>query len=1690
MMTVHKLSAGDGYTYYLRETVSSDSPREAGTKLGDYYLASGNPPGVWMGGGAALLGVSGTVTEAQMRALYGEGLHPEADAIIAERIAAGDTAKQAVRHAKLGRSYYRYKMPDTPFARLLTEELETFARRSRREPSPQERATLRGKAAAVAFRIEHGRGPQDKEELGRFITAQEKAERTAVAGFDAVFGSKELSLLMAYGDQAVRQIAIEAHEQAIAETLQWLEKNAAATRTGVNGVAQVDALGGLVATRFRHWDSRNGDPFLHDHVVISTKVCGPDGKWRSLDGQLFLAQTVSASELYNQRSIEIVCERLGLRAAPREVTPGKRPVMSIAGLGEDLIEAASTRSVDIKERLVDLVNAYRETHGKEPSVRTMHALSRQATLAGRPEKKSAKPLPELLQNWRQNAVGRFGSDRIDSLLRDLRAAGAGVKPSAEAVPHLDLDQAAKTVVETVAEHRAVWGRRHLLAEARRWVVLTTGAAAPTGDLAERITDLALTSCIDLTPPDLNPAFEPLQRADGSSIYRRRESELYTSPEVLAAEDCIAAAADTKVIPVASLDDFHRAEEAYRQANPDKPLDAGQRALALAFATGEYLASGGIGPAGAGKTTAMRLAADAVREAGGRVIGLGPSARSAAVLAEDIKGSGSTLHDWLAMRQRASEGGRIPAAYELRPGDMVVIDEAGMAGSLRVANVINEAVEAGAVVRLVGDPWQLSSVESGGALRWLDFLGKTIHLESLHRFRTTGEGAASLLLRHGEPDKVWRWYLRNQRIVSGDQEQMLHEVFRAWQSDVDAGRKSLMMADNADTVTQLNLLAQAHRAAAGLLDFTAAVNLRDGSQAAVGDMIVTRKNRRRTVLLGGKDWLKNGDHWTIQAITGNGGLIVKHTRHGGRTVLPADYVSAHVELGYASTVHRAQGVTVDTAHALVSRRTSRESAYVAATRGAETNRLYVALEAGERTRDVLDAIARADRAARTARETIKAEQERAWSVAQLAAEYRDVQARANSLRYQAMARAELGIAAASLITSDAWHSVERALADAEQAGFTAERILTEAYRERGFNDADDRAAVLSWRIDHRVEEATKALERLADQGESRPLQSLSADQLASLAATAAQQRTRATQTLRTADDAVASQPRPVVADGVRHTAWPERPHGQLTHAQLAEAIHFARRDSRRTGDEQSAQAQREAAALLASLRREHDLRRSMSRRDRAREEWQREAATSASVGASSGASRQRPARTPAPQDVRAQYDHAVLSMQRADVINMRIAAELRLRTVLPDSAPPTADHTGAVPTWLAAAPAAADRHTPAPWREHLGERRQVIAQRLRQVGQSLAADPPAWAAPLGPVPDLDHRLRALWEHTAALVEAWRTATGVSDAEAGLGPCPSDEHQAEIWRALQERVDDIGRRARALAAARNRPVSAPPPAPPAGDAPRPDSDSEDTIPGWRERRLGRLTDAELRRLLRQNQLALAAAERTAEDSAEQADELEIKAAPGGEIEQAVDALWLRVQAIGALPQSEQALQVAATEVAALQGEVQQLQRILDQTGSFGRPAVRGEDRVLFTAHQAELVARLEQALQQQAEASAHRAAVSAAAGPAGEHPRVLAEWQADGGRYATVLARRQGQHMVASGRLRAEAAGSLSTASKVRRRVDALGEEMRTRAAMSPQTRQAEEVERASNAGSTPSAAQGGNRDQGRGPAGPDPAEPGR
>lgn len=182
-----------------------------------------------------------------------------------------------------------------------------------------------------------------------------------------------------------------------------------------------------------------------------------------------------------------------------------------------------------------------------------------------------------------------------------------------------------------------------------------------------------------------------------------------------------------------------------------------------------------------------------------------------------------------------------------------------------------------------------------------------------------------------------------RITAGSRDAMLETAYDQWAHDIRAGKTSVLIAATTADVSALNARARLERALAGQVEADGIV-LHDGNLAGVGEWVVTRTNAR-TLRYGRSRWVHNGDVWQVTRRHRDGSLTVRHLDHRSRSKatvrLPRDYVADSVELGYACTSNRAQGATVDTAHALVTAEMTREGLYVASTRGRDSNRWYVA-----------------------------------------------------------------------------------------------------------------------------------------------------------------------------------------------------------------------------------------------------------------------------------------------------------------------------------------------------------------------------------------------------------------------------------------------------------------------------------------------------------------------------------------------------------------------------------------------------------------------------------------------------------------------------------------------------------------------------------------------------------------------------
>ena len=1107
---MHKISAGDGYQYLVRQVAAADASHRGRSTLADYYSVKGEAPGRWMGRGLAALadpagagkpGAGGlaellkvtegsAVTEDQMKALFGEGLHPNATHITEYLTRHGVDHKRAIKAARLGAKFAVYDNP--PFVDALAEAYRQHNIAAGRDPSakldPADKAAIRTGLARARFAEEYGRAPADDRELSGYLARQNRPPRTAVAAFDLTCSPvKSVSAAWALAPLPIAQAIEDCHAAAVADVLQFFEDSAALTRLGANGIAQVDAEG-LIATAWTHRDSRAGDPDLHTHLVVSAKVATRDHhgvrRWRALDAQPLHRLMVAGSELYNTRLEAHIGARLGWVFAERAVPErGKRPVRELVGVPPELLELWSSRRAAIEARTAELAKQFQDKHGREPTALELVELSQRATLETREAKHEPRSVGEQRATWRTQAVELLGHRGLTAMLADLDAAKA---MRLAAIDEQWTRQAAQAVIGVVTEHRARWLRHHVLAEAQRYIRTQGYAALADPDLADRITDAALGEPLSLPharvdDDDLGePA--PLRRRDGTSVYRRAGVAQYTSADILSAETRILAAARARGARRAGRTDIELALQ--HSAARDKPLNAGQVALVEEMAAGGRKLALALAPAGSGKTTAMAALSHAWRSSGGNVIGLAPNATAAIELGADLAAPTDTVAKYVHTAARGP--GAVPAWFRhINAATMVIIDEVGKAGTLDLDAVINHALARGACVRLVGDDGQLASISAGGVIRDIAHETDALTLSELVRFHSKSEAAATLALHAGDPAGLG-YYIDHHRVHVGADTTAADAAYAAWRTDTLAGRDSMLLAPTNPMVNDLNARARRDRLAdANTTRIGREVILADGLAASAGDIIRTRDNNR-LLALAGDDYVRNGYRYTIARVRADGSIVATHLGTGKRVTLPADYVAENVTLGYASTIDLAQGLTAKFACHIVGAATlTRQLLYVALTRGRAENHIYLSTSEQdphkilstkaiwpETAVEVLTAALARDGAQVSATTADRQARDPYLRLGPAAEMYHDAIITLAELALGAQAMAELDAGAEAIcpqaIDCPAWPALRARLtliALDHNSVTTALNRLQVAVNGRELHSADLVSAVLHWRLEH-------------------------------------------------------------------------------------------------------------------------------------------------------------------------------------------------------------------------------------------------------------------------------------------------------------------------------------------------------------------------------------------------------------------------------------------------------------------------------------------------------------------------------------------------------------------------------------------------------------------------------------------------
>lgn len=522
----------------------------------------------------------------------------------------------------------------------------------------------------------------------------------AVAGYDLTFTlPKSVDILWAAGDPHVRRTIMRCHKEAVKESIDWFESHDAYSRTGKDGIVKQHATG-IIAATFTHWDSREGDPHLHDHVLISNIVRRPDGSTGALDGKALYSAAVAISERHTNIFMDKMTERLGVQWRQRQMPGTKSCVYDLVGIDDQLIDAFSRRNSEINQRLSKDVEQLR-ADGIEPTPSMLQKLHRRAwRLSRKPKPKEPKSLHELMDGWNeelirlgydpqrivQDTVGRGGLNLdIEILLEQphimeqarkiIERGGGSQEPAAWLASLLQAsikDTAAlqsmqrasqwnqpdrtdpfNAMHEETAYNTTIISENVIRAAAER---LTRGLRLREKQ-RDQLTDLLVgeekKNLVLLDPGRY--ALSDSQRKDTDitvdsdrAVTDDREGNVYATKELLAAESRFMNHAINGVYEPAPGWDKQTLEKTVEKAQSDKkrnkhPLAEDQKAAVIGLLSSTKTIVGLAGPAGTGKTTTLRSLADiATQNDGRRVVAFAPTAVAAQELGSSLGVPADTL----------------------------------------------------------------------------------------------------------------------------------------------------------------------------------------------------------------------------------------------------------------------------------------------------------------------------------------------------------------------------------------------------------------------------------------------------------------------------------------------------------------------------------------------------------------------------------------------------------------------------------------------------------------------------------------------------------------------------------------------------------------------------------------------------------------------------------------------------------------------------------------------------------------------------------------------------------------------------------------------------------------------------------------------------------------------------------------
>ncbi|MEJ5083754.1 Ti-type conjugative transfer relaxase TraA [Ochrobactrum sp. MYb379] len=450
--------------------------------------------------------------------------------------------------------------------------------------------------------------------------------------------------------------------------------------------------------------------------------------------------------------------------------------------------------------------------------------------------------------------------------------------------------------------------------------------------------------------------QKIDRQTGKAL----EVAIFTTPDILRVEfdmAQLAAILSKRQGFRLSKASIETAIQSVEMAVPKKPFKLDQEQIdAVYHVTGDQAISAVVGLAGTGKSTLLAAARIAWECESRRVFGAALSGKAAEGL-EDSSGIKSrTLASW----ELAWENGR----DDLKRGDVFVIDEAGMVSSQQMACVLKAVERAGAKAVLVGDAMQLQPIQAGAAFRAIVERIGSAELAGVRRQRDIWAREASRMFARGQVEDALDAYAQHGQILDADKRtDVMERLVADWRDarralidhSISAGNdgklrgdEMLVLAHTNDDVKRLNSSLRGIMNSDGALtDAREFLTDRGMREFAVGDRVIFLENARffeRRVTELGPQYVKNGMLGSVVS-TGNKNsepLLIVHLANGHDVVI-SEHSYRNIDYGYAATIHKSQGVTVDRTFILATGMMDQHLTYVSMTRHRDSATLYAARE---------------------------------------------------------------------------------------------------------------------------------------------------------------------------------------------------------------------------------------------------------------------------------------------------------------------------------------------------------------------------------------------------------------------------------------------------------------------------------------------------------------------------------------------------------------------------------------------------------------------------------------------------------------------------------------------------------------------------------------------------------------------------